>query len=224
VPESVGTRSPSILLAESDPSLVRSLTALFEAHMPNIALDVCRTPDVTMRKLSSSPYQLLISSLPSLRLFEYFLKRPEQLLQPHAPILVTVGRDTIETATTALDKGIFDIICTPLNKVEALGTIRIALWQYRLKELTATKERALERWRSHLSSFPEQKQTEEVFRKTFACIDKTIATLARNVLTVEKSIALSRDVAVLLQREVKQRALARLEHFCSRMNQSTRPS
>jgi CheY-like chemotaxis protein len=129
---------------------------LFRNRRLDVDFDVCTSHDHAVVKLfrSPPPYQLIISGVRLAEFNDFFLLKHHQNLQPFVPFVVTSGALDTESSRRALEEGAFDFIPTPLDPEQTVNTIRLALWHNKLKALTASRDKILERYRLHIDDYP----------------------------------------------------------------------
>jgi hypothetical protein len=87
---------------------------------------------------------------------------------------VTAGVEDRMLASKYLEKDAFDLIVKPIVAHEAAETVRLALWQNKLLQLLASRERARSRFQEHMKFFPHARQMEEEFASKNAVYEWTI--------------------------------------------------
>ena len=206
--------SPStsrILIAEYDSSMLDSLRMLNHS-MPDIEFQLCTSRDQAMRKLLSSPYQAIISGVYLAETDDFLLVRQSQKLETKVPLIVTARASDGWSAREALAHGAFDVIANPLDPDESRASIRQALWHARLRRLLSAKERALERYRQYKATalLAGEKQ-HDIIERHLSIIRDTVQTYEETIERVEESVRLLAESAGAVERQVRARAIERLE-------------
>ena len=99
-----------------------------------------------------------------------------------------------------------------LEDEQTLSTVRLALWQGKLRDLIARKEAALDKYHQHLADFPHSREEmEDSFNRTLSAFEKTICSVYRSILQIEKSAVSFSDLATRVEYYTKKRALERLD-------------
>src|SRR5262249_17969621 len=98
--------------------------------------------------------QLIISGAQLAEMDDFLLLRRTKAFHTYVPLVVTASASEKDSARRLLTKGAFDLITTPLEHEQTVGTIRLALWQSKLMGLIAHKEETLEKYRQHMTDYP----------------------------------------------------------------------
>ncbi len=123
--------SGSILIAETDPSVLHGMPRLLTGHFPSIQIEVATSVQETAHKFSHSRFSTIIAA-PYLIRTEPFLLHRLQKHQLLSPVIITATEtDLIMARDLLLTREAFDVIAKPVDEVEALSSIRLALWQAR---------------------------------------------------------------------------------------------
>ena len=204
-------RIPRLLIAENNFSSVEPLIRTFGDRRLDVDFDVCTSARSAVRKLLLSPYQLIISDVHLAEMDEFLLMKRAQALHTYVPIVVTASASEQDSARRVLTKGAFDLIRTPLEHEQTVGTIRLALWQSRLMDLIAHKEEALDKYRQHMSDYPgDRNKVAESFHRALSAFEKTIFSIERTMLRMEESMVCFSDFATKVEYYARERALERL--------------
>ena len=202
---------PRVLIVENDFSVIEPLINTFSDRRLDFDFDACTSSLGAARKLLASPYQLLISGAHLAEMNDFLLLKRTQALETFVPVVVTASASTKESARRALAEGAFDLISTPLDHEQTVCTIRLALWQNKLRDLMANKEKAVERYRKHLAEYPRaMEEIEETFYRALAAIDKSIYSIERSIQCVEDSAVCFADFATKVEFHARKGALERL--------------
>lgn len=152
----------AVLLAETDPRSVVSLPrALFES-LPHLHVHTCTSAKSLIHRLRQTSYEAI--GIHPLFMDAYRCakqKKPQQLL---APLLMTAGPEQHQFAQAALERDAFDLIVNPIIPLEAMDTVRLALWQNRLLRLLTTTDQATSRFREHMTVFPMRSRQGAVYK------------------------------------------------------------
>src|SRR5262245_18313272 len=148
-------RLPRVLIVESDFTVVEPLLHTFKDRRLDFDFDACTSSLTAVRKLLASPYQLIISGAHLAEMNDILLLKRTRALETFVPVVVTAGASERESARRVLTAGAFDLICTPLDHEQTVRTIRLALWQSKLKDLMARKEKVADRYRQHVADYPD---------------------------------------------------------------------
>jgi len=204
-------RLPRLLIAESNLSTFEPLIRTFRDEQLAIDFDVCTSHWNAVWKLLASPYQLIISGVHLAERHDFFLLKRAQALQTFVPFMVTASASQKEVACRVLKHGAFDLIPTPLDHEQTGNTIRLALWQNKLMELLARREKALEKYRRHLDAYPGTRRMDETFHNALSSIQRTVSCFEESIQAIEESMKCLSDLARVVEQEVRARALERLD-------------
>ena len=204
-------RSPGILIAEQEPLILEMLTQTLQQRMPAVKLDVCSSRDHGMEKLRTSRYRLIISSVQLTELDNFLFLKRTQLLQRRAPLVITVGQ--VETASVrhALRQGAFDYISSPLDLIQTLHTVRLALWYSQIQHLIAFHRYALERYYVHMVTDPDDKDLANILGQGLVAVNKSFEAAKETVTQMRQSVEDFDHIAVDVESQAKQQALERLD-------------
>lgn len=205
------TQLPRILIAENNFSTFESLVQTMRDGRLHCDFDFCTSRDHALRKLAGPPYQLIISGVHLAEMEDFFLLKQTRTLEAFVPMVVTAGASDQESARHALCKGAFDLITTPVDHEQTVTTIRLALWQNKLMDLIARKEKTLEQYRQHLAAFPGNRKMDEAFNRALLSVEKTVAAFEKTIQKVEESIKCFADLAKTVENQARARALAQLD-------------
>jgi DNA-binding NtrC family response regulator len=172
--------SPNLLIAETSPSLLEALPSLLRQQMPGLHLDVCTSHDQVMKNMSTSRYEIVIANVHLAGLDDRFLKQ-HQALQSFAPLLLTAAASERELACQLLKEGALDVITNPLEPVQAVSTIRLALWHSKLLRLLNSKEKAIEKYRQHMAAYPHDTKTTALFERSFTAMNTGLASVGKHL-------------------------------------------
>ena len=205
-------RIPRLLIAADYASTVEPLLRTFGDSRLDVDFDLCTSQTSAIRKLSATPYQLIIAGAHLAEVDDFFLLKRCQSLQQFVPFVVTAGASEQAPAGRVLAQGAFDLIPTPVDHQQTVSTIRLALWNGKLRNLIASKEKLIEKCRQHLADYPgEHLEVQGLLRETLSAFDKTIFAVGRSLLQVEKSAARLSEVAIKVEQEARTRAFSRLD-------------
>jgi DNA-binding NtrC family response regulator len=205
-----------LLIAENKFARVEPLLDTLTAKRLNIDFEVCTSPLSAIQKLSTFPYQLIISGAHLAELNDFLLLRRTQALETFVPLVVTASASESETARRVLGKGAFDFIPIPVNQEHAIATIRLALWQSKLKNLITRKEKALDKYRQHIADYPQAGESfEPSLGRALAALESTISAVEKTILRIEESIECFSDFATSVEHHTRKSALERLDKFLS---------
>jgi DNA-binding NtrC family response regulator len=138
-------------------------------------------------------YEVVISNLQLAGISDSFLKRNE-LLPPYVPLVITAAPSDHGLASRALNEGAFDLIMTPLKADEVVRTIRLALWHGKLLRLIQRNEASIDKYREHVSAYPDKTSLTPEFSKTLNDLSDFSA-LASRVEEHTRTKALARLLA-----------------------------
>jgi len=204
------SRFPRLLIAENNSSVVEPLIRTLDRRL-DVDFDVCTSPRGAVRKLLLSPYQLIVSSVQLAEMNDFLLLRRTKAFHTYVPLVVTASASEKDSARRVLTRGAFDLITTPLEREQAVGTIRLALWQSKLMSLIARKEETLEKYRQHMTDYPgDRNKMAESFHRALAAFQKTISSIERTMLRMEESMVCFSDFATKVEYYARERALERL--------------
>ncbi|HKR80098.1 MAG TPA: hypothetical protein VJR69_10385, partial [Nitrospira sp.] len=143
---------------------------------------------------------------------DFFLLKRCQSLQQFVPFVMTADASEQAPAGRVLAQGAFDLIPTPVDHEQTVNTIRLALWNGKLRNLIASKEKLIEKCRLHLADYPgEHLEVQGLLREALSAFDKTIFVVGQSLLQVEKSAARLSEVVIKVEQEARTRAFARLD-------------
>ena len=205
-------RVPRVLIAADYASTVEPLLRTFGDSRLDVDFDLCTSQASATRKLSATPYQLIIAGAHLAEVDDFFLLKRSQSLPQFVPFVVTAGASEQAPAGRVLAQGAFDLIPTPVNQEQTVGTIRLALWSGKLRNLIASKEKLIEKCRQHLADYPgEHLEVQGLLRETLSAFDKTIFVVGQSLLQAEKSASRLSEVVIKVEQETRTRAFARLD-------------
>src|SRR5262245_44553719 len=152
---SVPNGLPQILIAENHLGTAAVLRRAIEDTWIGFGCDVCPDYNRVIIKLfhSQPPYKLVISGVDLAEKDDFFLVKHNRLSQPHIPFVLTTRSAKMASTRRALEQGAFDLLLTPLDQEETVSTIRLALWQSKLRSFIASNERDLKKYRQHLAYY-----------------------------------------------------------------------
>jgi DNA-binding NtrC family response regulator len=206
------TSLPRLLIAENKFARVEPLLQTFVDRRLNVDFEVCTSALTAIQKLSAFPYQLIISGAHLTEMNDFLLLKRTQALETFVPLVVTAAATESETARRLLGQGAFDLISIPLDQVQAARTIRVALWQTRLRNLIAHKDKTFEKYRQHIATFPESGEAfEATLHKALTTLESTISAVEQTILRMEESIDCFSDFASNLEAHIRKQALERLD-------------
>jgi DNA-binding NtrC family response regulator len=205
------SRFPHLVIAENNFSAVEPLIRTFGDRRLDVDFDLCTSPRSAVRKLLLSPYQLIVSSVQLAEMDDFLLLRRARALHTYVPLVVTASASENDSARRVLTRGAFDLITTPLEHEQTVGTIRLALWQSKLMSLIARKEETLERYRQHMTDYPgDRNKVAESFHRALVAFENTISSIERTMLRMEESMVCFADFATKVEYYARERALERL--------------
>ena len=205
-------RFPRLLIAADYASTVEPLLRTFGDDRLDVDFDLCTSLASATRKLSARPYELIIAGAHLAEADDFFLLKSSQSLQGVAPFVVTAGAREKDAAARVLAQGAFDLIPTPIEHEQTVTTIRLGLWNGKLRNLIESKEKMVEKCRQHLSNYPgERFQVEALLSDALSAFEKTISAVDQTLLRVEESAARLSEVAIKVEQEARTRAFARLD-------------
>ena len=203
---------PRILIAENRFATVEPLLRTFQDSRLNVDFEVCTSPHSAIHKLSAFSYHLIISGAHLAEMDDLLLLKHAQELNVFTPLVVSAAAPEKEAARRVLQQGAFDLISLPLDHEQTVRTIRLALWQRKLTELIARKERAVDQYRQHLADYPEDRiKIDASFNKALSVFEKTISSVEQAILRIEESTVCFADFATKIEYQARQRALERLD-------------
>ncbi|HKC95860.1 MAG TPA: response regulator [Nitrospira sp.] len=202
---------PHLLIAENNLSAVEPLIRTFGDRRLDVDFDLCTSPRSAVRKLLLSSYQLIVSGVHLAEMDDFLLLRRARALHTYVPVVVMANASEKDSARRVLTRGAFDLITTPLEHEQTVGTIRLALWQSKLMSLIARKEETLEKYRQHMTDYPgDRNKVVESFHRALAAFENTISTIERTMLRMEESMVCFADFATKVEYYARERALERL--------------
>jgi DNA-binding NtrC family response regulator len=205
-------RLPRLLIVQKNFSAIEPLIRTCGDRRLDVDFDVSASHQAAAGLLLASPYQLVISGTHLTERDDFFLLKRVQALEPFVPVVVTADASEKESPCRVLTHGALDLIPTPLDHEQAVRTIRLGLWQGKLRNLIARKEEALEQYRQHMTDYPDDRyEVEEAFNKTLLVFDETISSVAQTIMRIEESTVCFSDFATKLEYYARKRALHRLD-------------
>lgn len=210
IPSSI--RLPRLLIVQKNFAAIEPLIQTCGDRRLDVDFDVCSSPYSAVGMLLASPYQLIISGAHIAELDDFLLLKRIQAQESFVPVVITASASEKEAARRVLAQGAFDLLPSPLDHEQTVGTIRLALWQGKLKNLIARKEAALEKYQQHLADYPDDlKNIEDVFQRAISAFEDTIASVAQTILRIEQSTVCFADFASQVEYHARKRALERLD-------------
>jgi DNA-binding NtrC family response regulator len=209
-PSVASSPRPRILIAENNFSTVDSLLQTIGDKRLDLVFDVCTSHKVAALKLVSAPYHVIISGAHLAEIEDFYLLRRNQALQPLTPFVVTFGSSEKESANRVLGQGAFDLIPTPLDHEQTVNTIRLALWQSKLKGLIARREKTIENYRQLLDAYPGNRKMNEEINSALSSIQETVSSFGESIQRIEESINCFADLAKIVERQAREHAFGRL--------------
>jgi DNA-binding NtrC family response regulator len=199
-----------ILIADYDSSSLETLVHTLEKRLPKVRSDVCVSCDNAMEKLIASPYNLIISDVHLAEMHYFSLLKHNEVLQKSVPVVITAAASDTQAARQALEYGAFDLITRPVHPIQAIATIRLALWQNQLMAIIARKEKAIERYRQHFAAYPADKKMKETFRKSLLLVQRTLSSYPKTIQQIEETLMCFNHLAGRVGKEAREQALKRL--------------
>ena len=183
----------SVLIVETDSSLLESLPQHIWESEPGCALDVCATRECALEKLLASPYQLIISGIHLAEMNDFFLLERAGNLQPLTPVVVTATGADQAAAKVALDRGAFHLLPTPLDPAQVRACLGLVQWQQKLRQLIAIEERARQTYARGFASLQLDPKDSIYRQDRLAAFEKLMETYRDSLKHVEESIRLLTD-------------------------------
>lgn len=204
---------PQILIADDCLSTAKSLVHTIADHWIGFGCDVCLDYDRAIVKLFNSqpPYKLVISGVDLAEKDDFFLVKHNRVRQPNIPFVLTTRFAKNASSRRALEQGAFDLILVPLDHEQTVGTIRLALWQSKLRGFIASNERDLKKYRQHLAHYPQDGQLDTSFNKTVYAVRISLFLLEQSSEQIGQPSTQLSDFATKVEEEIRKRALARLD-------------
>ena len=204
----------TILLAETDPALLRDLPLFIYVHLPGIELTVCTSGHQAAGKLSRFKYSIVIAASHLLHKDATALLYQKRTRQALAPLLLTtdqVNREPVHDAL--LYRGAFDVIAKPLDPTDALASIKIALWQARFLGLLTQRERTALQLQRHLAAYPKERNGWNSWISKRVHDTLTLVQESMTQAELDRLDALFMDLAASVEAWTVERALDRLERM-----------
>jgi Response regulator containing CheY-like receiver, AAA-type ATPase, and DNA-binding domains len=128
------------------------------------------------------------------------LKRT-RLLQKNAPLVITAGQ--VETASVrhALRQGAFDYISSPLDLIQMVHTVRLALWYSQIQHLIAFHRYALERYYVHMVTDPDDKDLANILGQGLVAVNKSFEAAKETVTRMRRSVEDFDHIAVDVEKQ-----------------------
>jgi DNA-binding NtrC family response regulator len=202
----------SLLIAETDPGVLQNLPQFLSSRLPQLDIHLATTPDEAQWKLSHARYSAavvapdLVKGNHSLRLHK--IQNRSVLM----PVIVTAAKADADSAREALlYREAFDVITKPVHPVEAISSIRVALWQARFLRLLTQRERVMEQIERHIEAYPNEVETRAAMDRVLGHVEASLTAVRQNMrLVAPGSDQLFFDLAVSIEERTKDRALDRL--------------
>jgi DNA-binding response OmpR family regulator len=204
---------PQILIADNSLSTANSLVHTIADNWIGFGCDVCPDYDRAIVKLFNSqpPYKLVISGVDLAEKDDFFLVKHNRVRQPNIPFVLTTRSAKSAASRRALEQGAFDLILIPLNHEQTMGTIRLALWQSKLRGFIASNEKDLKKCRQHLAHYPQDEQRDAGFHKRVYAVRISLFRLEQASQQLGQAGTHLSDFATSVEDEARKRALARLD-------------
>jgi hypothetical protein len=88
------------------------------------------------------------------------------------------------------------------------------LWQSKLQNLIARKEKTIDKYRQHIADYPHVGEAFETsLVRALAALESTISTVEQTILRMEESIERFSDFATSVEHHTRKKALERLDEF-----------
>lgn len=201
-----------LLIADDKFARVEPLLQTFVDRRLHLDFEVCTSALTAIQKLSAFPYQLIISGARLAEMNDLLLLKRAQALQTFVPLVVTASATESEIARRVLAHGAFDLISLPLNQGQAVRTIRLALWQSRLRNLIARKEKTIDKYRQHIADFPNAGDAFETsLHKALTALESAISAVEQTIVRMEESVDCFSDFATNVESQIRKEALGRLD-------------
>jgi DNA-binding NtrC family response regulator len=205
----------SLLIAETDPSVLQSFPQFLSGRLPQLDIQLAATADEAQWKMSRARYSAavvasdLVKDNPSLRLHR--IQNRSVLM----PVIVTAAKADVDSAREALIyRGAFDVIAKPIHHTEALASIRVALWQARFLRLLTQRDRVLDQFKRHIETYPEEVETRAAIGKALEHVEAALTAVRQSMILVDPdSDQLFFDLAASVEERTKDRALDRLNRL-----------
>jgi len=206
---SVPSTVPQILIAENSPATAKSLVQTIEDNWIGLGCEVCPDYERAITKLfrAQPPYRLVISGVDLAEQDDFFLVKHNRLSRPNIPFVLTTRSTKFASSRRALEQGAFDLIFTPLEHEQTVSTIRLALWQSKLRSFIASNERDLKKYCQHLAYYPQNGLDTALPKMLFAAQLSLLAEGATQ--EVGQARTQLSEFAMKVEREARKRALDR---------------
>lgn len=207
-------RLPRLLIVEKDFPTIEPLIRTCGDRRLNVDFDVCASSRSAAGMLLASSYQLVISGARLTEMEDFLLLKRIHALEPYLPVVVTAEASEKDSACRVLSKGAFDLLTCPLDNEQTVSTIRLGLWQGKLRNLIARKEKTFEQYRQHLTDYPDDSEKmEELFKRALTTLENSIASVAQTMLRIEESTTCFSDFATKVEYHARKRAYERLDRL-----------
>src|SRR6185295_11296043 len=119
----------------------------------------------------------------------------------------------METASVrhALQQGAFDYISSPLDLIQTLHTVRLALWYSQIQHLIAFHLYSLERYSAHIVTDPDDKDLANILGQGLVAVNKSFEAAKETVTRMRRSVEDFNHIAVDVEKQMQQQALERLD-------------
>lgn len=219
---SVTSQVPQILIAESHLGSAELLRRAIEDTWIGFGCDVCHDYNRAIIKLfhSQPPYKLVISGVDLAERNDFFLVKHNRLRQPHIPVVLTTRSAKMASSRRALEQGALDLILTPLDHEETVRTIRLALWQSKLKSFIAANERDLKKYRQHLAYYPPDGKLDTALHRTLFSVQISLFLVEGAAQEIGQAITQLSELATKVEDEVRKQAFERVAAHAFRIGAS----
>jgi DNA-binding response OmpR family regulator len=202
---------PRLLIAAKHASTLEPLVRTFQDSRIDVDFDLCSSHTSAVKKLSANPYRLIIATAQVAEMEQFLLLKRSQGLEGFVPFVVTASPSEKHSAGRVLAEGAFDLIPAAFDHEETVRTIRLGLWQSKLRALIASKERLVDRCRQHLAEYPgERSDLEAPFNGVLSAFEKTLVSVKQSLLLIDESTVSLSDCATKVEQEARKRAFDRL--------------
>ncbi|HEX4206542.1 MAG TPA: response regulator [Ktedonobacteraceae bacterium] len=196
--------TPSILLVDDDPSLLKALPQMILLRLPRVETATASSGYQALELLEEHEYDTIISDIKMPGMDGLELLEKTAVLHPETPTMLITGHGDQSLVTQALRAGAYDFIQKPIDRVYFVAALQRALHTRHLRGQVRQQHQELERYAKALEHLIEQRTRE------FMAANSVMELLVRDALDL--SLAASHALLVHRQRcdlvEVCQQVLA----------------
>jgi DNA-binding NtrC family response regulator len=194
-----------VLLAELDPQSLNLLPQTLTTTIPDLSVDLCTSRGHALSKLSSGSYHAIIANAHLALMDNSAFLKHHHSIQPHTPLLVSIGSSEYPLARQALHAGAFDVLVNPVDAEQTLKVVRPALWLYQLRVTIQGRQERLRGYRQRLTILPISTEHKQGLKQSYADLEEANDTCWRTIEAIESSLRQLQNIALNIETETRQR-------------------